>query len=300
MPPKNSKKRNISEIETDRDAENGNINHSPAHTIVDKKQPNQLIFWFFTWNNYPEGAIETLETCFRQICKKYKFQEEVGEKCGTPHLQGNIQLKKKMRWSEFNLPVQMCWDKTRNMDAAFTYCGKDETRVGRTLSMGFPKPVKLITEFRPFQQSLIDLVDGPVFEGKIHWIHDKHGQLGKTEFLRYLFVKKGVPFTYGGKCADIINLLYNNKEYLLNNETNCAVIYNITRETQPHEVSYSSMEQISDGCISNNKFECGCFVCNKPHVIIFANCEPIRERLTESRWMMYTIDPISLELIRGE
>jgi len=286
-----------SDLETDRDAKNGNTIHSSAPKIVVKEQENQLMKWFFTWNNYPENGAEILETCFRQICKKYVFQEETGEKTGTPHLQGNILLKKRMRWSEFNLPIQMRWEKTRNEKAAFTYCAKPETRTGRTYTFGLPKPVKIITELRPFQQSIVDIIEAPVCEGKIHWIYDEIGQLGKTEMVRYLNQTKQIPFSYGGKCADIINLVYNVKDYLLEND-NCCLLYNFGRETKPECISYKSMEQVSDGCIANTKFECGCFTCNKPHVIVFANCEPNRAALTDSRWIIYTINPESLELIR--
>ena len=39
----------------------------------------------------------------------YAFQEETGEQ-GTPHLQGIISLKKKMRDTEFNLPSKIHWE----------------------------------------------------------------------------------------------------------------------------------------------------------------------------------------------
>jgi len=76
------------------------------------------------------------------------------------------------------------------------------------------------------------------------------------------------------------------------------MIYNLPRETEPLKVSYKSMEQISDGAISNNKFEAGCFVCNPPHILVLANCEPIYERLTEGRIIIYTIDD-NLNLIEA-
>ena len=76
-------------IETDREEENGNTIHSlPSKN--QKKQGNQLKNWFFTWNNYPNDAIETLETTFKQICIKYVFQREIGEETNTPHIQGSI------------------------------------------------------------------------------------------------------------------------------------------------------------------------------------------------------------------
>lgn len=271
----------------------GNTSPSPSRAHTDTKcRVNQLKRWFFTWNNPPMEGVETVETVFRQYCDKYVFQEEVGAS-GTPHLQGQIWLKKAMRYSEFKLPKEIHWEKTRNEDAAEAYCSKLETRSGRTLKWGFKMEVKIIDDLRPFQKSLRDIITGPVDGGKIHWVYDPEGQLGKTEFLRYMNVKHGVPFTYGGKCADIINLVYNAREYMENTDR-AALIYNFGRDTDMDKVSYKSMEQVSDGCISNSKFEAGCFVCNKPHVVVLANGLPDRSRLTESRWKIYTIKELAL------
>ena len=47
--------------------------------------------WFLTLNNYSKLELtDLLEKCDK-LCKKYKIQEETGE-CGTPHLQGCIEI----------------------------------------------------------------------------------------------------------------------------------------------------------------------------------------------------------------
>jgi hypothetical protein len=265
---------------------NGNTNQGSRDVKASKI--NACKRWCFTYNNYPASACQVLQDLFNNICLKYKFQEEKGEN-GTPHLQGAIWLKKKARWTEFKLDKAIHWEAMRNEEASSKYCCKIETRAGKMFSMGFPVEVKTISELRPFQKSLKDILTGEVEEGAIHWVFDEKGQIGKTDFMRYMFTHHKVPFAYGGKCSDIMNLVFNNKEHFLNTNKG-AMIFNFGRETEMDKVSYKALEQISDGAIYNSKFEAGCFVCNKPHVLVLANSMPITTKITASRWRFYTVN----------
>lgn len=60
------------------------------------------------------------------------------------------------------------------------------------------------------------------------------------------------------------------------------MLYSFPRDIDAKCISDESMEQINDGCISNNKFETGCFCCNSPRVIILANCLPMTSKITVS------------------
>ena len=111
-----------------------------------------------------------------------------------------------------------------------------------------------------------------------------------------MHVKHGAVFSYGGKKSDIINLVFNNKKYLIEKK-NTIMFYNFPREIDNKCISYDSMEQIKDGCISNTKFEAGCFCCNAPHIIVFANCLPNLSKLTIDKWVIKTIDPINFSLM---
>jgi hypothetical protein len=56
--------------------------------------------WCFTINNYESSDMEKLEKMFEHGHFNYLiFGEEVGEE-GTPHLQGYVQMKKKMRLNQ--------------------------------------------------------------------------------------------------------------------------------------------------------------------------------------------------------
>ena len=49
-------------------------------------------------------------------------------------------------------------------------------------------------------------------------------------------------------------------------------------------VSYSAIEEIKDGMIYSGKYEGGFANIEHPHVIILANFEPEREKLSSDRW----------------
>jgi len=279
--PKNSSKSSVGE---------GNNISSP------RTQISPAIGWCFTFNNYTEEIVLKFQEIIEKKCRLGFFNKEIGES-GTPHLQGYIEFKTKSR--PLNLfPPGAHWGKAKgNQDQNFAYCSKDAHDERMTFSYGYTPivKVKIIDELRPFQKTLEEILLGPVNEGKILWVYDPTGQCGKTEFLRYMYVKHGMPFSYGGKASDIVNLVFNHKDYLMRNDR-AVMIYNFGRDTDNEKISYKSMEQISDGCISNTKFETGCFVCNKPHVLVLANCLPKETALTSSRWMLKTINN-EMELI---
>lgn len=263
--------------------EGNNISSSRA-------QISPAIAWCFTFNNYTDEIVPKFQEIIEKKCRLGFFNKEVGES-GTPHLQGYIELKSKGR--PLNIfPQGAHWAKAKgNRDQNFMYCSKDcADNMPMTFKFGYKSkvPVRIATELRPFQQSIVDIIEGPVNEGKIIWIYDPIGQCGKTTLLKYLNVTKGIPFAYGGKAGDIINLAFNNREYLETAEP-AVFIYNFGRDTDNVKISYKSMEQISDGCISNTKFEANCFVFNCPHVIVLANCEPLLSAMSNGRFIVKTI-----------
>lgn len=252
------------------------------------KQVSPAKKWCFTFNNYNEKDYQILNEYFSSKNDNiliYIIGKEVGEK-GTPHLQGYISGKNKFRPSELKLNPKIHWEKCKGSEKQnLDYCMKEGSYVTNAKVV---RPVKTIITLKPFQESIVKIINGPVHEGKIHWVYDKKGQCGKTQLLRYLNVNYKIPFAYGGKCADIINLAFNNKDYLETEERPCF-LYNFGRETENHKISYNSIEQIADGAIANTKFEANCFVFNQPHVIVLANCLPMFSKLTASRWITYTI-----------
>lgn len=264
-------------VETVKNEGDGNTNSSPS------KRTNQLKMWFFTFNNYDgDKDISLLETRFKEICVKYVFQEEAGEN-ETPHLQGNIWLKKAMRYSEFNLSTSIHWEKTRNESAALEYCQKEQTRFGRTFSFGFPKPIKILSELKPWQKKIEDLFFTEPNGRTLHWYWESVGRIGKSQFCKYMFVKHKAIVIQGGKLSDIMNIIFN-----INMDETKMILIDIPRNNG-NKLSYSAVECILNGMITNTKYETGFKVFNPPHVVVFSNEEPEKCKLSEDRWNIISI-----------
>lgn len=275
-------------METDTDVETDG-DQALGNTKTKATRPNQLKRWFFTWNNYPPAAVERLETVFREICTKYAFQKEVGKQ-GTPHLQGNIWLHNAMRFSEFNLPAQIHWEGTKKTDKqVYDYVTKEDTSTGERYIWGFPKPVKVFNELRPWQRSVKDIALGEPDGRSIYWYTDLIGGCGKSAFAKFLYVKHNCMVIQGGKLADIINLIYK-----ANMDDVNTLIIDVPRNCG-NNVSYSAIECILNGMITNTKFETGIKVFNPPNVIVFCNYPPDKLKLSADRWRTYNIINNELE-----
>jgi len=257
------------------------------------KQPNQLKNWFFTWNNYPKDAIALLETRLNQICEKFVFQEEIGAIEGTPHLQGSIVLYKKMRWSEFKLPKEINWRRTKYVDKSFAYCCKEWTKNGKCIMKGYKIKKKLrtnITELYEWEEFIIALCEMEPDERSIWWFYDKEGGAGKTEFTKWYWneYKEKCLVCCGGGAKDIacmFSIQEKENSFDLNDDIVC--IFNLTRSTEG--ISYKAIECVKDGMLFSPKYESNCLIFNHPHVIIFSNQLPDVSKLSEDRWNIYRL-----------
>lgn len=271
-----------------------------------EKQCSGSRWWAFT-HNFDKFGIDQkgIEECklflvpyidkIERVCSDYYIGLEIGKESQRLHLQGWMRFNDKIRLTGVKrvFTNTTSWRQCKGSETDnILYVCKEPLHLWKKNREPKKKivPVKIRKqdELFEFQKDLEKLCLGEINENKIIWIVDFGGQIGKTEWLRYMNITYGVPFAYGGKCADIINLAYNNKEYLETTERPCF-IYNLGRDTDPEKISYSSMEQLSDGAIANTKFEGACFVFNKPHVIVLANCLPIMSKMTRSRWILKEI-----------
>jgi len=253
----------------------GNSIHPP--------QINQCKNWFFTLNNYTLSDIETIDTTFKRLCKTYIFQEETGSN-GTPHLQGSIILKKKMRWSEFKLNKNIHWEKTRNSSASIDYCCKVETRTGNIYTnIEQPEEIECIKkeQLKEWQKEFVEWCQTKPEPRTIIWAVDKEGNKGKSELCRYLCINHKA-ICIAGKCND---MKYGIMKYIEKNKRGPKIILIDLPRTYDNEyLSYTGIEEIKNGMFYNTKYESEQVIFNRPHVIIFSNDEPKKESLSKDRW----------------
>lgn len=230
-------------------------------------------------NNWTDQEYCDLCSSVPTICKKWIIAKEIGEG-GTPHLQVYVSLKKKMRIKALHAvkgferaSMRPC----RNEPALIEYCKKD----GNYVSGGFPKPIKIISELRPWQKKIEELYLSEVDDRKIYWFHEGEGGIGKSALVKYLVIKYGALFCDGGKKSDLVNLVFNN------NMDNCkCVIWDLPRSSKGN-ISYSTLEAVKNGLVCNTKYETGVKAFNPPHIFVFANFPPDDEsQLSKDRWVI--------------
>lgn len=274
-------------------AKSSNAKGNSDNLGVDKNNAGKK--YVFTLNNYKNEEVEDLKVWCAKVPKFYIFGFEVGEQ-GTPHIQGYIELLVKKRYT--TIQNECLWAKRAhfetakgNRDSNITYCSKDNNFI---TNLPIKKPLKVIQELLPWQEKMENTLINCTNDRAVHWIYDPETGTGKTQFMKYMCNKYKAIFSYGGKKNDVINLVYNNKKYFEYEPKN-IVFFNLAKDINPDHISYQSMEQIKDGCISNNKFEAGCFLCNSPTICVLSNILPNTDAMGRGRFILYTISDKQLK-----
>lgn len=273
----------MNHLETLETEEGGNtINPSSS-----KSQPTQHIHHCFTWNNYENNSIEILCNLFSHIAYDYVFQEEVGDS-GTPHLQGVVSLKKRMRWSEFGLPKVIHWEKCAKLDAAYRYCSDPKKRYGQCYSLKYliPQKLKILMkpDFNSWQLQMYNYLRSEPDDRTILWVWSRDGGTGKSSFAKHLVYYHGAVVCGKGAYSDIINIVFNTDM----NKTN-IIIFDLPRNNG-NKISYSALEAIKNGMVCNTKYETGSKLFNPPHIIVFSNAEPDYDAMSGDRFKVLCVD----------
>jgi hypothetical protein len=251
--------------------------------------------WCFTFNNYNICIVESMVPRFQELCEKFCMQEEVGEN-GTPHIQGVITLKKKARPLELGFDKSIHWEVSRKVKESFEYCCKSDTRNGKIWTHNYlvPREIKIIKNLYKWQEELEDIVKNSEPDDRsVIWRWEPNGNVGKSAFCKYMFVKYKTLVIRGGSCKDISNMIMNTDM-----EQCRSVIIDIPR-SNGNNVSFKAIECIKDGFITNTKYETGTKAFNPPHLIVFSNFMPECKDLSFDRWdikmiMLDDIDKINV------
>lgn len=240
-------------------------------------QISPSIRWCFTLNNYTNDEYSSIVNIFNDKSKLYIIGDEVGE-CGTPHLQGYVEFKSKLRPLGLFSFKRIHWEKCKgSKDENIAYCSKQNVLV----SKGCPKPIKIITNLYKWQSDIEAIALTEPDDRKIYWYWDGEGNIGKSAFIKYMIVKHGILFCSGGKYTDIMNLVFNQDM----DNCNC-MMFDIPRANKGN-ISYASLESIKNGMVCNTKYETGVKIFNSPHIFIFANFPPDdMQQLSVDRWVI--------------
>lgn len=244
--------------------------------------------WVFTLNNYTNEDIRTILFVFQTFI--YVFQEEIGEKKKTPHLQGMVIFPKKLRPFTLTLDRRICWEKMKGTPAqAILYCMKEDTRKknGRfwykniPAKFGAPKrpPNTLnIQQMFYWQWQVYNFIQSPPQKRKIWWLWEGEGGSGKTALQKFLYVHNDA-LILSGKRNDLKNGILN---YITTKKRDPKIILiNIPKVS--NLVSWAGLEEIKDGLFYSGKYEGGMVCYDEPHVIVFSNYRPNNSGITISK-----------------
>lgn len=257
------------------------------------KQPSPCIKYVFTFNNFSDQDLQVVPIVLEKL-GSYVFGIETGES-GTPHLQGWLRLKTKMRITQLKKHPELSkihFEQQRGTDEqAIQYCLKDGKYFSNIDLKPYrpKKPLKIISELYPWQKEIESIISKEADDRSVYWIWEPNGKVGKSTFCKYLCHKYSAIYIDEGRKSDLINIIYN----VPNIDEESIIVIDVPRKNK-NNVSYKAIEQIKNGMICNTKYETGMKIFNSPHVIIFSNYPPEKDDLSEDRWHIGKITDMTI------
>lgn len=155
------------------------------------------------------------------------------------------------------------------------------------------------TVWKPWQQSILDELEGEPHKRTITWIYEREGNVGKSYLVKYICLKYDAIIADGKRC-DILNQIRVWMEAHPEKSPKCLVM-DIPRTSQ-NFVSYGLLESVKNGMAFSGKYEGGRLLFHHPHVVVFSNNFPDTSTMSRDRWNVARIadDKLNWELRNGE
>lgn len=144
-----------------------------------------------------------------------------------------------------------------------------------------PRNVLAKENLNIMQQYVLQLALKPFEDRLVHWIVDEKGGAGKSAMIRYLIVNHG---------ATLLGLSYKDAAEAYDKQP--IVCFDIERDTKEEFVPYSLFEALKNGMIFSGKYHGVTKIFDPPHVFIFANRHPNKEKLSQDRWRICDVENI--------
>ena len=143
-------------------------------------------------------------------------------------------------------------------------------------------------QFKPFQQSIVDIACSEVNRRDIHYFFEEKGNVGKTIISEYLHIFHGAIIT-GGKADDMKHAVTRWSE--ITGSSPVIIIVDLARSDPLNPESCKALEAIKNGLFFDGKYESAmAHSFEKPHVFIFSNRAPDTSLFSEDRWKIFHIE----------
>lgn len=135
---------------------------------------------------------------------------------------------------------------------------------------------------RPWQQSVVDIIECEPDVRKIYFVVDEVGNSGKTFLIGYLqSIYRGVERFGPVDSRDIAYSLMGPR----------VAIFDYPRKLHESAYNYTMMEAIKDGCVHSSKYVPRLKEFPPPHVFVFCNHRPLLNVLSGDRYAYIEMDP---------
>lgn len=258
--------------------------------LWDKRK--EFMRFCFTLNNWTEEEHSTLVSYGKNKCKFFVIGKEIGKECGTPHLQGYMETKKKVRFTSVKkvngrMNFRPCkGSKEDNVD----YCTKDGDFIMTEKPLTLKEQLKKEfldryegVEWKPWQLEVLDLVEKED-DRTINWFYETVGNVGKSFVCNYLCAKYDIIIC-DGKKDNIFNQV---NTMIESGKRPKGIIMDIPRTSYDY-VNYGVLETLKNGVCYSGKYEGGQLFLPKMFVICFANERPCENAMSKDRWNIVEI-----------
>lgn len=240
--------------------------------------------YFITINNYTDTHFSNM----LEMCKKSEIWfwcKEVGKKCGTPHFHLWIQFKN----ARLRTTLKKEIGKDGNyqgakgtLEQSSCYQKKDGVWDTNIRSLKWKGPE---IELYEWQKDLVNILNKEPDNRTVHWVWEPSGCEGKTVFQKWFCFRNSDTIVLGGKGSNMKNGII---EYIeKNSDFPKTVFINIPRSETDEDkvfVSYGGIEAVKDMFFYSGKYKGGMVNGPNPHVMVFANVPPDKNKLSHDRW----------------
>lgn len=247
--------------------------------------------WILVINNWSDEEWQETLNIFKTAVD-YVLAKEVGTQ-GTRHLQCCVKWKNPRSFSGMKKAfprahIEVC----KNWKASVQYCKKDgDYSCGHVETDHKDEYTRYMvqkykdTVWKPWQQNIIEIINSEPDERTVYWFWEPEGNIGKSYLCKYLDWKYDAIIA-NGKQADVFNQYRMHLEEV-KTQPKIAII-DIPRSHQEY-VCYSTMEKIKDGLVYSGKYEGMKLRLIPHHLIVLANFEPDKSKLSSDRWQIVNL-----------
>lgn len=228
------------------------------------------------------GSNGSITSWIREHCSTAVWQLERGTETNYVHWQITMTLsvKQRLSWLRNHFCKTAHAEIIRNIDAAYDYTQKTDTRIAGPFY--WPEPIKSAKDpledktLYEWQNEMLIILKNPPNDRKIYWLWNESGNCGKTSFAKHLVLKHNATVV-SGKKNDILYVV----------STGVVILLVDISRTVEERVPYETIEYIKNGLFMSGKYESKSVVFDPPHIIVFANFEPNTNTMTADRWEIW-------------